>query len=286
MSNNNDDNPTKTENTQNPETAPLSIFKQVATTARKARLETIGMASLAVKTGTQYLNDALETGKQSLEAQSTEESAEAAQASSTPTTNNELLETTLSRLKSLAKSSQQLSIGLAKKTADDQKELRKRLSERLAHADSEFDKQATSTITENTQADLEGPVKTTSWQSRYASLKAKRDSLLEWSSESAQQLLEEAEQEGKDLDLEFRKQVKSRQQDIIASYQNRIGKLGFATKNDLNDLNKKLIDLALLLEKQNSKKAGELINLERRRVERRKQQQPVEFDKRVYQRRS
>ena len=287
MSNNNDAESPEIKSTPNSEASAESIFKQVShsfkqanISARKARMEAMGIASLAIKTSRQYFNEAKEAGKLSLET-NTKESAEAAPISPVPPPNAEQPGQTNSRFEALTKSAQQLSVGLAKKVAEDQKVLRERLTERLSKIDS-----GNAPAAEDAQSNLEGPVKTTSWQSRYTLLLARRDNLLEWASESAQQLLADAEQEGKDIDIETRKRIKAQQQEIALAYQKLIGKLGFAAKSDLNELNRKLFELAQLLEKQNSKKPGELINLERRRVERRQQQQPVEFDKRIYERRS
>ncbi len=155
-----------------------------------------------------------------------------------------------------------LSTGLATKLKEESSELRQKLESRFK------------TEPENSSA---------TWKVNIDTLKSSGDELIDWLSDNAKQLLDEANKEGQSLDLELRKHLKNLQTESADRYQDFLGSLGIANKKDINEINRKLILLAEALE---SPKSGEVVKLDRRREDRRKTQVPVKFDQRVHQRRS
>ena len=103
--------------------------------------------------------------------------------------------------------------------------------------------------------------------------------------ESTQELLETAKSEGKDVDYELRKALFGRQSSLESRLQSFWKAIGLVNKQDMEEVNRKLVVLAASLENQLDEESKSLVYLNRRKQDRRTKQEPVEFEKRIHDRR-
>jgi len=110
--------------------------------------------------------------------------------------------------------------------------------------------------------------------------------LLEKLAERRAALALEIDEAGKIAEFKWRKNNHSRQLNRSNLRQRILGKIGWAEKKDIEELNRKLALISLMLEEK-SKSGGVTSNsaLERRRIERRKMEVTQNYDKRIYNRR-
>lgn len=103
--------------------------------------------------------------------------------------------------------------------------------------------------------------------------------------ESTQEILDAAKKEGKDVDYEMRKALFGRQSTLESRIQSFWNALGLVNKQEMEEVNRKLVLLAASLESQLDEESKSLVYLNRRQQDRRVKQQPVEFEKRLRDRR-
>lgn len=99
--------------------------------------------------------------------------------------------------------------------------------------------------------------------------------------ESTESVLDEAKLEGKDVDYEMRKALFGRQENLESRLQAFWAALGLVNKQEMEEVNRKLVLLAESVESQLDEESKTLVYLNRRQKDRRKKQVPVEFDKRL-----
>lgn len=103
--------------------------------------------------------------------------------------------------------------------------------------------------------------------------------------ESTLQLLDTAKEEGKELDYELRKALFSRQVSLASRVQAFWAALGLVSKQEMKEMNRKLVVLAESLENHLDEESKNLVYLNRRKQDRRVKHVPVAFDKRLRDRR-
>ncbi|MCG8670645.1 MAG: hypothetical protein MI867_14615 [Pseudomonadales bacterium] len=103
--------------------------------------------------------------------------------------------------------------------------------------------------------------------------------------ESAESFLSDAKDVGKDVDYELRKALFGRQSTLESRIQRFWKAIGLVNKQEMEEVNRKLVILAESLENQLDDDSKTLVYLNRRKNERRIQQVPVDIDKRVRDRR-
>lgn len=97
--------------------------------------------------------------------------------------------------------------------------------------------------------------------------------------------LDDAKEFGKDVDHQLRKALYGQQAALDSRVQSIWKTLGLVNKQELEELNRKLVSLAESLENQLSEENKNLAYLNRRKLDRRQQQLPVDIEKRVHNRR-
>ncbi|MCG8316681.1 MAG: hypothetical protein MI976_25990 [Pseudomonadales bacterium] len=105
--------------------------------------------------------------------------------------------------------------------------------------------------------------------------------LLSDTRQTIEELLEEAKESGKDLDFELRKTLIGNQSVIEERIQKFWRAIGLVNKQEMEEVNRKLVLLAESLENQLDEESKNLVYLNRRKHDRRIKQVPVEFDKRL-----
>ncbi|MDX1694504.1 MAG: hypothetical protein R3208_12125 [Ketobacteraceae bacterium] len=103
--------------------------------------------------------------------------------------------------------------------------------------------------------------------------------------ESTTELLDKAKQGGKDVDYELRKALFGRQTSLENRLQSFWNALGLVNKKEMAEVNRKLVLLAASVENQLDEESKALVYLNRRNKDRRVKKQPVEFEKRLRDRR-
>lgn len=103
--------------------------------------------------------------------------------------------------------------------------------------------------------------------------------------ESTEELFKDAKELGKDVDYELRKAVFGRQESLESRIQAFWKAIGLVNKQEMEEVNRKLVLLAQSLENQLDEESKSLVYLNRRKGDRRVKQVPVAFEKRVHNRR-
>lgn len=103
--------------------------------------------------------------------------------------------------------------------------------------------------------------------------------------ETSETLLNEAKEHGADVDYEMRKAIFGRQASLEERIQAFWSALGLVNKQEMEEVNRKLVLLAESLENQLDEDSKSLVYLNRRKKDRRVKQQPVKLDKRIRDRR-
>lgn len=123
-------------------------------------------------------------------------------------------------------------------------------------------------------------------KSYYTDLNKIKKGLLEEVNASVDSFGKNAENKGKSIEYDLRKQLLQLRKNLEKDLVNALDKAGFATKSDVNEINRKLVALGKMIELTEEAESENVPNvLERRVSNRRKKTYPVEYEKRIEKRR-